>query len=136
MYKHFSVGLPIYVLWELILSMDASFIDGLFFFGLFLGLLFVLLGYVTYYFGKKKKINRVVGVRIPPTFRNPQVWMKTNIRSGLLLLLHGIFMIIFGLTFPSAYFPVFMLTFLLPLAIYIPYVVWYAYHLENQLKTC
>ena len=84
--------------------------------------------------GKKKKINGVVGVRIPPTFRNPEVWMKTNIRGGLMLILHGIFMIIFGMILPSAHFPLFMLTFLLPLAIYLPYVVWYGYHLENQLK--
>jgi uncharacterized membrane protein len=116
------------------MSTDASFVSILFFFGLFLGLLFVFLGYLTYYLGKKKKINGVVGVRIPPTYRNPEVWMRTNIRGGLMLLLHGIFMIIFGMIFPSVHFPLFMLTFLLPLAIYLPYVVWYAYHLENQLK--
>ena len=117
------------------MPIDASFVSGLFLFGLFFGLLFVFLGYVTYYLGTKKAVNRFVGFRIPPTFRNPEVWMKTNTRIGLLAILHGLFLIGFGLILPLVYNPFFLLiVLLLPLAIYLTYGIWYAYHLENQFK--
>ena len=117
------------------MPIDASFVIGLYFFGLFFGLLFVLLGYFTYHLGKKKAVNRFVGFRIPPTFRNPEVWMKTNTRTGLLMILHGLFLIIFSLILPLIYHPIFLLiVLLLPLAIYLTYGIWYAYHLENQLE--
>jgi len=117
------------------MPIEASFVSGLFLFGLFFGLLFVFLGYVTYYLGKKKAVNRVVGFRVPPTFRNPEVWMKANMRTGLLMVLHGVFLIVFGLVLPLFYHPVFLLiALLLPLAIYLTYGIWYAYHLEKQTK--
>jgi uncharacterized membrane protein len=112
--------------------MDASFVNV---FESFLGLLFVFFGYITYYLGKKKKINGIVGFRISPTLRNPEVWMKTNTRTGLLMILHGLSLIILGLILPLVYQPFFLLiTLLLPLTIYFAYGIWYAYHLENQLR--
>ncbi|PVX25290.1 MAG: hypothetical protein CW691_05015 [Candidatus Bathyarchaeum sp.] len=105
----------------------------LFFFGSSFGLLFVLVGYFTYHLGKKKTVNSFIGVKIPPTIRNQDVWMNVNMRIGLLMILHGIFLVIFSVILPLMYNPFLLLASLfLPLAIYLPYGIWYAYHLESQ----
>jgi len=82
--------------------------------------------------GKTGKINGIVGFRIPPTLKNAEVWMQTNTRTGLLMILHGLSLIMFGLILPlSVQFLLIML--LLPLTVYVAYGTWYAYHLESQL---
>ena len=53
---------------------------------------------------------------------------------GLLMVLHGIFLMIVGLILPKVELLVFLLILLLPLAAYITYGTWYAYHLEKQRK--
>lgn len=99
-----------------------------------LGLLFVALGCVAYYVGERKAINPIVGFRIPPTYRDPEVWESVNTRAGLLTVLQGIFMVIAGLVLPKLELLTFLLIVLLPLAAIVTYGVWYAYHLEKTSK--
>lgn len=61
------------------------------------GLLFIIVGGVTYCVGEAKLINRFIGVRIPPTYKNPEVWREANIRGELLTAIHGVLMLIVGL---------------------------------------
>lgn len=93
------------------------------------GVLFIIVGCLTYYVGEIKLINRFVGVRIPPTYNNPEVWREANIRGGLLTAIHGGFMLIIGLLSSKIRFEVFLLILVLPLAVYLAYVTWYAYQL-------
>jgi len=97
-----------------------------------LGLRFILISYVTHYIGKRKAINSFVGFRIPPTYRDPEVWKAVNMRAGLLFALHGIFMTITGLVLPKVELLTFLLTLLLPSTAAISYCTWYAYQLEKK----
>lgn len=96
-----------------------------------LGLLMIVLGCIAYYLGQKKAVNPLIGFRIPPTYRDPEVWKAVNIRSGILLVLPGIFMTMVGLGFPNIILSTFLLILLLPLAMMIIYGTWYAYKLEK-----
>ena len=96
-----------------------------------LGLLFVILGCVAYYVGEKKAVNSIVGFRIPPTLRDPEIWRVVNMRTGLLMVLHGIFLTVVGLILPKLERSIFLLILLLPLVAYITYGTWYAYQLEK-----
>lgn len=99
-----------------------------------LGVLFVVLGGVAYYVGERKAINPIVGFRIPPTYRDPEVWKAVNTRAGLLTILHGIFTMIASLILPKVELLTFLLILLLPLATVLIYGTWYAYQLEKTLK--
>jgi len=99
----------------------------------FLGLLLIVLGCVEYYVGERKVINQFVGFRVPPTYRNPDVWKAVNMRAGLLTVLHGIFVTIAGLVLPKVKLLTFLLILLLPLAAVITYGTWYAYQLEKTI---
>lgn len=98
-----------------------------------LGLLFIILGYVAYYVGERKAINPFVGFRIPPTYRDPEVWKAVNMRTGILFVLHGIFVAITGLILPKVELSTFLLILLLPLAAVITYGTWYGYQLEKTI---
>ena len=114
------------------MPIDQSFISLKF--GLsFLGLLFIVLGWIAYHVGVRKAINPFVGFRIPPTYRNPEVWRAVNIRTGILFALHGIFMTISGIVLPKVEFWTFLLILLLPLAGMIIYGTLYAYQLEQNM---
>ena len=110
------------------MPIDQSFVSLKFILSL-LGLLFIILGYVAYYVGERKAINPFVGFRIPPTYRDPEVWKAVNIRTGKLFVLHGIFATIAGLVLPKVELSTFLLILLLPLAAVITYGTWYAYRL-------
>ena len=98
-----------------------------------LGLLFIILGCVAYYVGEKKAINSFVGFRIPPTYRDPEVWKAVNMHTGILFVLHGIFATIAGLVFPEVELLTFLLILLLPLAAVITYGTGYAYQFEKTI---
>lgn len=102
----------------------------------FLGLLIVALGCIAYFLGEKKVINPLVGFRIPPTYRNPEVWKAVNMRTGILFIADGIFMTIAGLTLPEVELLSFLPILLLPLAAVIIYCTWYAYQLEKTACVC
>lgn len=97
----------------------------------FLGLLLIILGCVEYYVGERKVINQFVGFRVPPTYRNSEVWRAVNMRAGLLTVLHGMFVTIAGLVVPKMGLSTFLLILLLPLAAVIIYGTLYAYQLEK-----
>jgi len=84
---------------------------------LLVGLLFIIVGSVTYYVGEARLINRFIGVRIPPTYDNPEVWREANIRGGLLTAIHGALMVTVGLLSSEIRFGVFLLILVLPLAV-------------------
>lgn len=98
----------------------------------FLGLVLIVLGCVEYYVGERRAINRFIGFRIPPTYRNIEVWKEVNMRAGLFTALHGIFVTIAGLLLPRVRLLTFLLILLLPLAVVIIYGTWFAYHLEKN----
>ena len=96
-----------------------------------LGLFLIVAGCVAYYVGEKKAVNSFVGFRVPPTFRDPDVWKAVNTRAGLLFALHGILVTIVGLVLPNVELLAFLLILLLPLAAVMTYGTWYAYQLER-----
>jgi uncharacterized membrane protein len=98
-----------------------------------LGLLFIILGCVAYYVGEKKAINSFVGFRIPPTYRDPEVWKAVNMHTGILFVLHGIFATIAGLVLPKVELLTFLLILLLPLAAVTTYGTGYAYQFEKTI---
>lgn len=94
------------------------------------GLLFILIGCLTYYVGEVKAINVGVGVRISPTYNDPEVWRAVNIRAGFLMALHGATMTVIALITSKVKFRDYLLILILPFAMYTIYVIWYAYSLS------
>ncbi len=91
-----------------------------------IGILFFLIGLSCLFVSQ----NHLIGIRIPPTYRSPEVWHKVNYFGGWLLAMAGYAIIIFGNLWPANTAPI-MLTFVV---ISVVLTVGYAY-LPSQPKT-
>jgi len=98
----------------------------------FFGLLLILLGLVTCYLGKIKAVNWVIGFRIAPTMRDPEIWKVVNIHTGIITSVHGVITTIIGLTLPKVDLSIVFAVMILPLFIQMFYGIWYAYRLEKR----
>ena len=90
---------------------------------MFLGILFVVVGSLMPYIGR----NTIIGIRLPWTLRDEDIWKKTHERGGPAFVIAGFLMVIMS---PAAG------TFALPLMMVILggvilYITGYSYHLEK-----
>jgi uncharacterized membrane protein len=99
----------------------------IFYFGLFL----VVAGLAMFYLGKEKNMNGIIGFRVPPTLRNPEIWKTVNIRMGVIMSLHGIFAALAGFLLPEIK-PLLIFIIGVPLLIQMVYGVGFAYELEKR----
>lgn len=100
----------------------------------FIGVILVLGGLVMYYVGLGKSVNHIVGFRVPPTMRNPEIWKTVNIRMAKIMFVHGVITTIAGLTISETItlVPAILACGILPLLGYMVYGTWYAYELEKR----
>jgi hypothetical protein len=98
---------------------------------LFSGFLFVTLGIITIYLGKKKHVNPIIGFRFGPTMRDPEIWKTVNIHTGIILIIHGTVATIAGIILFQPDISSLIIIVTLPLFIQLFYGILKAYQLEE-----
>ncbi|WP_421016869.1 SdpI family protein [Furfurilactobacillus cerevisiae] len=91
-----------------------------------IGILFFLIGVGSLFIPQ----NHLMGIRIPPTYRSPEMWHKVNYFGGWLLAVAGYSIIIFGNLWPANTATIMLTTVIIAVVL----TVGYAY-LPSQPKT-
>jgi uncharacterized membrane protein len=102
---------------------------------LFLSVAFFLIGYATIIVGRKKMINWVLGVRWTSTMKNPEIWKAVNVRTGWMMILHGVLMLSLAIVLPEIDLPLFSLCLFGPALTWAGYSLFYANQLKNRSIT-
>ncbi|KPV64224.1 MAG: hypothetical protein AOA66_0313 [Candidatus Bathyarchaeota archaeon BA2] len=95
------------------------------------GFLFLILGFLTYWVGIKRKINPFLGVRLPQTLKSADIWEKINVRCGILIIIHGLAMISLSFIICEISFWVFLAVALIPLLLNVIFALLMIKRLKN-----
>ncbi|MDZ5472251.1 SdpI family protein [Bacillus sp. 31A1R] len=77
--------------------------------GLVIGTVFLVAGIILFLF-PPKQINHIYGYRTSNSMRNKENWQKANRYSSILLMIFGIFLLLFALIVKSIIFTLIMLS--------------------------
>lgn len=94
----------------------------------------VFAGFISYWMGKTKNVNRWIGFRTRATLSNVDVWVVINKKSGITLMVEGIGIMLISIVFKDLVVANYLTFIMLAMVVLVSTVIKFAYDASNMAK--
>lgn len=94
----------------------------------------VFAGFISYWMGKTRNVNRWIGFRTRSTLSNADVWEAINKGSGIAFMVEGIGIILVSIVFRDLVVANYLTFIMLAMVVLLSIVIKYAYDASNMAK--
>ncbi|MFB0558265.1 MAG: SdpI family protein [Candidatus Bathyarchaeia archaeon] len=94
----------------------------------------VFCGFISYWMGKTRNVNRWIGFRTRSTLSNVDVWEAINKGSGIAFMVEGIGIILASIVFRDLVVANYLAFIMLAMVVLLSIVIKYAYYASNMAE--